>query len=113
MPFVRNTVDATHPRHGLHHPEGNVGGAAARDPRGARPEVGGGQETTAGSSPASRLTLMASCNRVAGDAGRDLDAVGLPVAGNDGLVERDLGRARRQEEAYLDILPIWKYMSSS
>src|SRR5260370_22328727 len=34
-------------RHGLHHAEGHAGGAAARDPRGARPEVGGGADTTA------------------------------------------------------------------
>ena len=34
----------------------HVGGAAAGNPRGARPEVGCGPETTADSSPASRLT---------------------------------------------------------
>src|SRR5262249_11575853 len=50
-------------RDGLHHAEGHAGGAAAGDPRGARPEVGGGPETTADSSPASRLTYGFSDRR--------------------------------------------------
>jgi len=44
-------------RHGLHHNQGHAGGAAAGDPRGARPEVGSGAEATEDSSRASRLTL--------------------------------------------------------
>jgi hypothetical protein len=43
-------------RHGLYHAERYVGGAAAGDSRGARPEVGCGPATMADSSPASRLT---------------------------------------------------------
>jgi len=43
-------------RHGLRHAEGHASRAAAGDPRGARPEVGGGAEATADSSSASRLT---------------------------------------------------------
>src|SRR5690242_18538194 len=39
--------------HWLHHTEGYVGWSAAADPRGARPEVGDGQETAADSSAAS------------------------------------------------------------
>src|SRR5580704_17386722 len=41
-------------------PKGHAGGAAAGDPRGLRPEVGGGPETTADSPPASRLTCRYS-----------------------------------------------------
>src|SRR5215510_9100363 len=47
----------------LHHTEGHAGGAAAGDPRGARPEVGGGAEATIDSSPASRLTVICPGNR--------------------------------------------------
>jgi len=39
----------------LHHPEGHARRASAGDPRGARPEVGGGPETAADSSRASCL----------------------------------------------------------
>ena len=44
-------------RHRLHHAEGHAGRASAGDPRRARPEVGGGAETAADSSPASRLRI--------------------------------------------------------
>ena len=54
---------------GLHHAEGHAGGAAAKDSRRARSEAGGGPETTANSSPASRLTQIApSC--APGDSSR-------------------------------------------
>jgi hypothetical protein len=54
--------------------------------------------------------LMAPCYRVAGDPGRELDAVGLPVAAMTGLLSAISGEQRRPEEAYLDILPIRAYM---
>ena len=62
-------------RHGLHHSEGHVGWAATGDPRGARPEVGGGAEAKADSSPASRLTHRSPS---VGRGGRRLNP-GLPT----------------------------------
>lgn len=56
---LRRTLEQRPPeqRHRLHHAEGHARRTAARDPCGARPEVGAGAETTADSSPASRLTF--------------------------------------------------------
>jgi hypothetical protein len=48
--FIANAI-------GLRHAERQAGWAAAGDPRGARPEVGGGAEATPNSSSASRLTV--------------------------------------------------------
>src|SRR5262249_30416688 len=76
-------------RDGLHHTEGYASWAAAGDPRGPRPEVGGGAEATSDSSPASRLMfslrplgavtlVMGSSNRT---CGHGVSTSGLPNTG--------------------------------
>jgi hypothetical protein len=85
-------------RHGLHLAEGHAGGAAAGNPRGARPEVGGGAKAAANSSAAGRVIRFGSTVRES----RGQNRRGRTVTARSGGLFSDGASSGRQ-------LPHWDF----